>query len=260
MPEKLQKLNLSHLHHAEYAQLVARFIDEYEAAKLKTTDDDLKRLLATIRQKLSAMQNALEQVVAHEKSEAVSLADKERDIQLRALFESIRAYRYTKVVAEQDAYNTLHLLFKQYKETWRKSYEEETSLIHSLLEKLKTGDYHASATALGLTKFVVNLSDSHAHFNRVFAERIKEERNKPKYNMKVLRRDLAQEYRLLVDYIDINARVKTDKTYKQLLLIMNSIHKYYADNLARRKGKLKAAATEKSTASAEVLIDERAEE
>ncbi|MCW6683122.1 DUF6261 family protein [Aerococcaceae bacterium NML160702] len=240
MVEKVYPITFTYLHHAEYAQLVARFIEEYEATKMRTTDEDLTRLLATVKTKLTAMQNALEQVVTQEKSEAVSRADKERDMSIKALFDSIRPYRYTKVLAEKEAYNALHLLFKQYRHAARKSYEEETSLIHSLLEKLKTSEYQPDVTTLGITKFVVNLTESQVQFNKVFTERIKEERTKPKYDVKALRRSLAEDYRLLVAYVGINAQVKSNETYKQVLTIMNSIHKYYADTLARRKGKQKA--------------------
>lgn len=251
MLKKVQSLDYARLHHAEYAQLVARFIDEYEAAKLKTTDEDLKRLVADVKTKVTAMQSALEQVVAQEKSEAITRADVDRDISLKALFESIRPFRYTKQVAEKDAYNALQLLFKQYRDTATKGYEEETSLINSLLAKLKSSDYQPDVTALGITRFVTNLTESQAQFNKVFTERIKDQRVRVKYDVKTLRQSLTQAYRLLLAYVAVCAQVKTGETYNQILTIVNGIHKYYADNLARRKGKQKAAASEKKQAKEE---------
>ncbi|MCW6675428.1 DUF6261 family protein [Aerococcaceae bacterium NML171108] len=249
MLKDVQKLNYGMLHHAEYAQLVARFVEEYEATKSKTTDEDFKRLLADVKTKLTAMQNALEQVVASEKSEALSQADTERDASLKALFDSIRPYRFARQIAEKDAYNALNLLFKQYRNTAGKGYEEETSLINSLLAKLKTPEYHPDVTTLGITKFVTNLTESQTQFNKVFTDRIKEQRGRVKYDVKTLRQALAQDYRLLLAYTAVLAQVKKTEFYTQTLTVINGVHKYYADNLARRKGKSKANATDKKHAT-----------
>nr|WP_195405351.1 DUF6261 family protein [Streptococcus constellatus] len=129
-------------------------------------------------------------------------------------------------------------LFEQYKGAYTKHYEEETALIDSLLEKLKTAPYKEQVGTLAIGKFVDNLTESHAAFEQLFASRSQEKLQKVSYDVKQLRKEVVTPYQQLADYVEILSQVKSDEFYQNVLSVLNNSRKYYADILARRKGKV----------------------
>ena len=49
---------------------------------------------------------------------------------------------------------------------------------------------------------------------------------------------MATPYQQLADYVEILSQVKSDEFYQNVLSVLNNSRKYYADILARRKGKV----------------------
>lgn len=138
---------------------------------------------------------------------------------------------------EKAAYKTLDLLFDQYKKATKVSYEEETALLNSLLEKLRKAEYQSAIETLGIGRFMNNLTESQAAFEKVFSDRSQENLAKVSFDTKQLRKDLAVPYQQLSDYVAILAQLKEDAIYQKTLSVLNNSRKYYADVLARRKGK-----------------------
>ena len=128
-------------------------------------------------------------------------------------------------------------MFDQYKDAHQKHYEEETALVVSLLDKLKTAPYKEQVGTLALGKFVENLTESHSAFEQLFASRSQEKLQKVSYDVKRLRKEVATPYQQLADYVVILHQVKDDSFYATFLSVLNNSRKHYADVLARRKGK-----------------------
>ncbi|MCW6682695.1 DUF6261 family protein [Aerococcaceae bacterium NML160702] len=240
-------LNVKRLRHAEFYQLLVCLVEDFKSANLKAKDEDFNRLLTGIRTQLPTLQLALEQVKSSEKSKSISDLDAERDRTFQALVDSIKPYRYSSVVAERNAYTALKLLLNHYKGTATKNYEEESSVLASLLLKLKSEEYQDDVTALGLAKFVTNLTNAQNAFETLFNARSKENLTKVSYDVKQLRRTLEKEYQILIDYIGILATVKAEPFYKQALGVVNNGCKYFADTLARRKAKAKETPEDTTT-------------
>ncbi|WP_438827337.1 DUF6261 family protein [Streptococcus suis] len=136
---QIQKLYTSRLRHPEFAQLVVRFLDDLDKKGLSVAKEDIvEKLLTDLRTNLPHFQQSLEQVRASEKSVSISEADEQRDADFQALRDSIKPYRVSKREAEKSAYASLKLLFDQYKDTAKANYEQETALLTSLLEKLRS--------------------------------------------------------------------------------------------------------------------------
>lgn len=140
--EKLIGLKISNLRSAEFVQFITRFLDDVEKEGLDFKNEEvLAALVKKLKVALPAYQASLGQIRASEKSASISAADELRDADLQALRDAIKPYRAAKREEEKSAYESLKRLFEQYKSAHTKHYEEETALIDSLLEKLKTAPY-----------------------------------------------------------------------------------------------------------------------
>ncbi|ERT67820.1 hypothetical protein D8M41_07775 [Rothia sp. HSID18069] len=250
MPAKQTLLNLqtSSLRYAEFSQFIARFLDDVEKENLDVKKEEiLSNLLGQLKTNLPAYQASLGQVRVSEKSSTITEADQLRDEDFQALREAIKPYRNSRRENEKAAYKTLDLLFDQYKKATKVSYEEESALLNSLLEKLRKAEYQSAIETLGIGRFMNNLTESQAAFEKVFSDRSQENLAKVSFDTKQLRKDLAVPYQQLSDYVAILAQLKEDAIYQKTLSVLNNSRKYYADVLARRKGKDKKEAKKVET-------------
>ncbi len=235
--QKLVPLHLIRLHHAEFGQFIVRFFEDFSQTSLDAnTDADFKRMYDALQTQIPNYNSALDQVRASEESAKIAEADKIRDIDVQALKDSIKPYRNAKVSAEKDAYTAIKILLDQYKGVEDASYEEETNKLNLLVTKLQSSEYSSHVATLGIVKFVNHLSDSNTAFNDLFSHRSYQASQKQTYDVKALRKALADDYSQMANYVAMLANVKTDVFYKDVLAVINNGRKYFSDLLARRSG------------------------
>ncbi|MCW6677307.1 DUF6261 family protein [Aerococcaceae bacterium NML180378] len=237
MNSLLNDINYNRLRSAEVLQLVSRLIEDYEASKLKLTDEELKRLINRVKQQLQAFQLVLEQAKVSDKVQEVNQLDNARDKAFRLLTESIKAYRYSEIAAEKKAYNALNALLKQYKDLLKRGYSEKSGLIIPLLAALKSTEYSDDVQALNVSKFVTALNEKQQAFNTLLVERSKEKLAKRAQTIKGARSTLLEEYHLLTNYIIIMNDVKASEQLKQLLAIVRNSRAPFVTNTLRRQTK-----------------------
>ncbi|MGP1500602.1 MAG: DUF6261 family protein [Bergeyella cardium] len=234
---KLQKLLLTKLQNAEFAQFITRLLEDVSKANLDLNQDlNAKGLLDTIKSQSETYDKALMQVYANDESKKIAELDKIRDADLQSLKDSIKPYRTAKKEAEQKAYHSLKILFNQYKNLAKESYEEETKKLSILISQLKSDDYKNSVKELGIGKFVTEVETSNEAFDKLFSKRSSSALKKETYNTKKQRQELAETYRKFFSYIAVLAEVRDEPYYKSFLAVINNSRKYYADLLAK-KGK-----------------------
>ena len=187
-----------------------------------------------LQSKISTYNKALEQIRASEESKKIAEADRNRDADIQALKDSIKPYRNAKNETEKNAYTAIKIVLDQYKGIENNAYEEETIKINTLVTKLQSTDYTAHITALGISKFITQLSASNTAFNDLFAHRSYQTSQKETYDVKALRKIMTADYNTLANYIVALANVKTDPFYKEVLTVINNSRKYFSDVLARR--------------------------
>lgn len=234
---KLSPLNVNRLRHAEFGQLIVRFFEDFANANLNAeTDSDFKTVFDALKSNITTFNAALDQVSASEETKKIADADKERDADFQALKTAIKPYRNAKAEEDKTAYQSLTILFSEYKGVEATNYEEETNRLNNLLTRLNAEPYKAHIATLGITKFVGYLSESNKAFNDIFAQRSHHTSQKIVYDVKTLRKTLADDYRKLTTYIASLAEMKQNAFYKDTLNIINNGRKYFDDIiLARRK-------------------------
>lgn len=232
---KLTPLYTQGLHHAEFGQFIIRLYEDFDKTSLDIAfDADFKTMFDALQSKITTYNKALEQIRASEESKKIAEADRNRDADIQALKDSIKPYRNAKNETEKNAYTAIKIVLDQYKGIENNAYEEETIKINTLVTKLQSSDYTAYITALGISKFITQLSASNTAFNDLFAHRSYQTSQKETYDVKALRKVMTAEYNTLANYIVALANVKTDPFYKEVLTVINNSRKYFSDVLARR--------------------------
>lgn len=239
MKDTLVATNSGHLHEVEKVQLVSRTVSEIESSKIKIPDEEVKKLLARLKSKLTAYQALDEPVRRSKHTDQLKEADEIRDADVTMLFSMIRTYRSSKRANEQDAYKSLYALIKGYKDLSSRNYEEETGFIARLLTQLKSDRYSSDVATLNLTQLVARLTESQTQFETLFTARVKSELAKPKVNYKQLRDELFYEYQRFCVHIDSLVWVRGTEVYIKLLDIINKARSYFAEVVRKRQSRHK---------------------
>lgn len=260
MIETLLPAYTSRLHDDEKVQLVARMISEIESSKVRIADEEVKKLIARLKGKLTNFQSLQEPVRRSKHTDKLKEADEMRDADVRALFASLRAYSSSKRTNEKEAYKSLQALVKLYKDVTHRNYEEETVVIARLLTQLKSDTYSADVTTLNLTPLVTRLTESQTQFESLFTAKVKSELAQPKVNHKQLRDELFEEYLRFCQYIDVMVWAKGTELFTKLLAIINNGRKYFAEVIHKRTGRSKKQVkkvkeVEESTPQVEEVVE-----
>lgn len=243
--KKLTALDITKLYNAEFAQLIARFLEDFSKSDLEAnTDEDLKELMESLKTQLPDFNAASDQVRASGESAKIVQADSERDATLRALKDALKAYRNTKVHSEKEAYTALDLLLSEYKGVETNSYEVQTNRLANLVERLQSEAYKKHVNELAIAKFVERLHQANTHFDELFANRSFLLSQRKKYNANELRKALVFDYRKICNYVEAVANVRKDNFYTEMLAIINNSRKYFADTVLSRRTKKKEAKKE----------------
>lgn len=235
----LSSLHLNALQNAEFGQLIVRFFEDFSNSSLDVNADaDFKKMYEAIQLQIPTFNAALDQIRASEESKQIADFDHIRDLDVKALRDSLKPYKNSRIQSEIDAYAVLNLLLSEYKDVEDESYESETNKLNSLVARLQSSDYASHVATVGIVKFINQLADSNTAFNSLFAQRSYKTSQKVVFDVKVLRKSLAADYKKMTTYIAALAPVKEDTYYKDVLAIINNGRVYFSNVvLARRAAK-----------------------
>lgn len=234
---KLNKLEVSRLHNAEFAQFLIRFFEDFDKSNISLDKDiDFKNKFEALNNDLPAFNRTLNQVRAKEESKQLAIMDKHRSDDMKAFRDALNAYKNSRNENYKKAYTVLNNVIFQYKKVESNNYEEQTILINSLINKFKEEECSKYIYILKLKEFLDTLEKSNIDFNELFSHRSYNSSKKMSVNVLDLRRKMTSQYKVLADYILALANVKESEYYVSILAIINNIRNYYADILARRDG------------------------
>ena len=229
MKYKIINLDITRLEGQSFFQLLSDSLEAVNAfTKANKTELVYISKASRMEPLLEKFQASLHNVRAGKFTENMEKTDRERDDALVTLLSFIKAFSRVKVPAIQTAYEQLNPLFKQYKGITTTSYEKETESINHLLKQLAQSDYQSSIQALNLTEHIQNLKAAQAKFEKVYKERLAEQKGKAPSQNKEIRAKLQEIYDFLVDFTAINAYAYPDKKqYADLRDHLNAIRSRY---------------------------------
>jgi Family of unknown function (DUF6261) len=232
--KELHVLNLTRLTVLEFGQHI-KSVNQGISLLGNTTDPVFINYLATSNLNLVAYDKAMLQIQKSDQTAKIIAADTLRDNAITALQRQLTVYELSEVETEQLAYASLNTLLKNYKGIQRWNFEEESNGIDNLVNDLNNAKYLPSVTVLKMNDFITKIENNNTAFKTIFAGRTQEFASKEVYDVKQLRATAKITYLDMVAYVLAMAKVKNNDEFNKALDVINTLRKYYADLLAKRK-------------------------
>jgi hypothetical protein len=135
-------------------------------------------------------------------------ADKDRDRFFRGLYGVVKGSRAHPDADRQEAAERLFLLLDGYKKTiLTRSHSAESAAIYNLLQDLR-GEYAPDIALLGFASWVTAIDKAEQDFLTSKVERTEETIEKPKENLRLLRRQVDILYNAMINML--NAKLLAD--------------------------------------------------
>ena len=163
--------------------------------------------------KFAARLAALQKISKSPRTEEIHNADKERDNAYRALTGFNKVMSLSDNPEIREAARRVQIVIDTYGSVRGLNYEEETGVIHNLVQDLKSDNYSAAVTLIALTPYVSKLEDRNNNFKTLLNTRDEETAAGPHIAVK-------------------DARLKTDNIYAR---IRDRVNSYVDDETANPK-------------------------
>jgi Family of unknown function (DUF6261) len=232
--KQLQPLNLTRLSILEFGQHLKSVNSGIETLN-NVTDAVFANYLTTSNANLVNYDKAMLQVQKSDETAKIVTADIQRDIAITALQRQLNVYELSEIDAEVNAYTSLNTLLKTYKGIQRWNFEEESNGVDNLLSDLKNPKYLPIVTLLSMNSFVTRIATKNEVFKTIFATRTQEVAVKEVFDTKALRNTAKITYVDMIEYVLSMAKAKNTPEFNNALDVINTVRKYYADLLAKRK-------------------------
>ena len=226
---KLQVLEVG-----QHVKSVLKGIDELGSGFI--TDTVLQNYLTQLSGSSAEYDKAMLKVMKSDETEKIAQADADRDKAINAALRMLSVFELSEDATTFNAAVSLNNLFNTYKGIQKWNFEEESNGIDNLLVDLESEKYAAHIAETEMQSFVERIRVKNDRFKELFAGRTMEKANTEYYDTKVLRRDLTEIYTVTIEYVLVMAKATDQEQYNKPLDIINTVRKYYADLLAKRKG------------------------
>jgi putative component of toxin-antitoxin plasmid stabilization module len=241
--KKLHSLSLTRLTHLEFGQHI-KSVNEGISALNIVVDEGFKNYQLQLGKNIVDYDKGMIQVQKSDETEKIVNADYLRDIAVSALTRYLSVFQWSENEQEVLAHKSLDTLFKNYKGIQSWNFEEESNGIDTLVADLNNAKYLPSVTLLNMNSYVTRVATRNAEFKTIFAGRTQEVAVKEVFDVKKLRAEVKETYTDMVEYVLSMSKTKNNEEFNKSLDIINTVRKYYADLLAKRKPATKTTPAE----------------
>lgn len=236
----LYPLNINQLSQIELSQLVSEVLVDYANLSITIENDNQPaELIEVLKKHQSAYIKGLNHVSATIDKQVLSEVIQNRHQDFQALYHIFKSKKYLRQHTEVKAYHQLLPTMMIYTDFYKSNEDLKTAHVTKLLEQLKDDKYSDSLSTLNLSSFVEKLKESQSAYEKAISGLSLMKMKEVTYDVARLRKEVSLAYRNLVDYCKLMGRIKTDKGYQDLLVILNHSRKHYATMLNRRNGSKK---------------------
>lgn len=172
-------------------------------------------------------------------------ADILRDSTIEGLYEVVGAAGKHFDAAVRQASTGVQFVLDQYDGISRKSYNEETAAIKSLVKELRD-NHSAEIAAIAVDGWVTELERNNTAFETLLKDRYTEAVAKPQSTMKEMRQQVDDAYRGLVERVNALVVINGSTAYEAFVNELNERILKYKLILAQRKGRNSKVAEEEA--------------
>ncbi len=233
------KFNVAGLTLTEAGQLVKTTLKDLQTANIPIGNDaNIKKYVNLLQDHSVVYDKGLLQTQQNEESKLIANLDHSRDRDLAIFRKQLKVYSLSKKPEEQQAYQSLIILWGTYKNVITLNYEAESNAIDNLVQDLESAKYAPHVTTLKLNEYLAEIKTSNEKFKDVFSKRNTETSFAEVFHMKTIRKETFITYNKFINYVLSMANVEESPSdfYTPMLNLINTSRKYYADLLAKRNG------------------------
>jgi hypothetical protein len=236
--KKLEPVNLARLTGLEFGQhakSIYQDISKLGNGSAFIKDLVYKNYLDKFNNDAVAFDKAMVQISKSSETEKIVNADYIRDRSFSALSRYLSVFEVSNLPDEVQALKTIKIVFNSYKGLQKWNLEEETNGIDTLVSQLNNSKYLPSVTLIKMNTYVTRLANDNEDLKKLFSSRTQEVARKEIFDARVLRKNLKTSYTDMADYVLTMAKAQDTDEFNQSLRVINTVRKYYADLLAKRK-------------------------
>ncbi|MDR0872200.1 MAG: DUF6261 family protein [Prevotellaceae bacterium] len=233
----------------DYAQLRnethVEYHSEFIAAATKFNPDNLifNPVYKTYTAAHEAETNLLDEMRKSVYTDLITAQDEKRDEVFRGFHLTVQANTHHFEQDKRERGIRLAIVFKNYGNIAKKTFDAETAAIDDLLRELKKTPFLNDIQNLKLDDWVNQLQYENEQFKRLMEARYEESGNRPNDNMRHLRGETDHAFRALLNVLDVFILLNQDTGYPLLADNVNAIAERYKNILAQEAGMRKPKKT-----------------
>lgn len=212
----------------ELSQFVKSQIDRIrDLGEIELTDQQLKALLAMLLGSTSTFDTVMARMHKNAYTEDLTKLDQLRSNSMRAFMTALRGHDLSldpiimKAVADIDA------LLKPHSNPNSLMLDEETKAINNIINQLEKPSYAAVVTLLGLGSYISQVKKDNQIIWVKYNECITADMERDTADTRELRSQICEQYALLCDYVEVNARLETKPEFAKVFSIIDTTRKQF---------------------------------
>ena len=235
--KELAPVNMTRLVHLEFGQFVKSSVKNLKLLGNGTliTDVTAVKYLNETDAKSIDFDKVLVRIMKNAETANIVLGDIRRDHAVTTAQRQLSVFEFTDDADEHTAFLNLTIVFNAYKGIQSWNFEMESNGIANLVAELLSEKYLSFTTLLGMVKYAQRMQTENDAFKTVFNSRTQEVIGEEVFDAKVLRKELKETYDRLANYVVTMAEARDNEEFNESLKALNTVRKYYADLLAKRK-------------------------
>jgi hypothetical protein len=225
---------MPHLRNEELFQYITDFksiINEYPPESMGIAEQYQKFL-----ELYNNADDVLEQIRKSRYTTEIAQADVERDTTFLGFRNVVKGMQSHFNPEKRKAAINLMMVFNQYGNISKKSYSEETALIHNFLQEMR-GKFAPDIETLELQEWVDMLDQNNQEFSTLILQRNEEASQKTSLKMKDLRKEIEDCYIEIIRRIEAITILQNDHTLTEVINKLNANITRYKNVMAQREGR-----------------------
>lgn len=231
---KINAIHLIQLRNEEHYQYMTDFSDLVKANGADALG--IKKLYASFTSLYKCESEALNQVQKSALTEEIAQADDKRDDTYRGLAYMVKSALNHFDSNVQAAAQRLQVVLDSYGNLAVKGYNEETAGIGKLVGELQT-KYATDAASVSITDWAVQLNADNDAFVAKMNERYDENASQTQFKMKLVRNDIDEVYRQIIEMLNALILVTGIDAYLDFVNELNQRIEKYSVTIAQRQGR-----------------------
>lgn len=231
---KTLKLHLQNLQNEEHFQFNTEFKDL--VTDVGAANIDIESQFALYLPLLVNEDEALQVIRKSAITGSLATIDSERDSLFGGLAAAVKSSLKHYSETNRSAAARLQVVFDQFGNIARESYDKETADIDKLVKTLQ-GTYSTDVATLGLTDWIIQIDAKNGMFDSLMKNRYSADAAKTEYRVKQARVEVDAAYRAITDRLDALMLVNGAEIYLAFVNELNSRIDRYKLIISQRQGR-----------------------